>query len=209
MRTFVGAGCWPGIVEGRAVWIDPDAPVESVPTHEIDRAAELLRFRAAVTQALTDLEGWSEQQHTVEGRLLLQGAQDALRLGSWNQRVCGLIDAGGLRAAAAALAAAMAVAAVLDRSPEHGERAETLRQTGRWMVWRLSPQALPADAILVARDLSSLYLLHCQYPAVIGVGQPPVRGSIPLVWGVPGAAPGWHGRRIALHDTSVSIDLSA
>jgi phosphoenolpyruvate-protein kinase (PTS system EI component) len=208
MRTFVGAGCWPGRIEGRAFWINPEATVAPAQTQELDRASEVRRFRSAVTQAVTDLEAWSEQQLTVEGRLLLQGTQDALQLGSWNQRVCGLIDASGLGAPAAALEAALAVAGVMDRSPEHREQAESLRQAGRWMVWRLSPRAVPADAILVARDLSPWFLLHCQYPAVIGGAEPPVRGRTPLVWGVPDAAPHWHGRRIVLHNTAMTIDLS-
>lgn len=220
MQTVVGAGCWPGRAEGTVVWIGGDGPggsagrapdrlLDSRPAP--DRAAEVLRFRAALGQAVADLENWAERQLTLEGRVLLQGYKEALLEEAWSRRACGLIDADGLTAAAAALEAASAVAAVLGRSPDLTERKENLETATRWLAGRLAPAALPPDAILAASALTPLDLLDLGgRPALlVRADDPPVVGGGPVVWGVPHLGPHWAGRRVAVDGARVVLDVPA
>ena len=212
MQTVVGAGCWPGRAEGPVVWLGGDrAGTDAGGAVAADRAAEVLRFRGALGQAVADLERWAERQPTLEGRVLLQGCKEALLEDAWSRKVCALIDGEGLPAAAAAREAARAVAGVLGRSPELLERKESLEMAAGWLAGRLAPDALPSEAILAADHLTPLELLDLGGRAALlgSATEPPVVGDGPVVWGVPGLSPTWAGRRVAIDGARVVLDVPA
>ncbi|HYF93882.1 MAG TPA: phosphoenolpyruvate-utilizing N-terminal domain-containing protein [Symbiobacteriaceae bacterium] len=210
MQTIVGAGCWPGRAEGPVVWLRGDRAAGQGGM-AADRAAEVLRFRAALGQAVIDLERWAERQPTLEGRMLLQGCKEALLEDAWSRRVCALIDADGLSAAAAALEAGRAVAVVLGRSPDLRDRKENLEMAACWLAGRLAPPALPADAVVAAAALSAVELLDLGGRAVLvaQAAEPPVVGDGPVVWGVPQLGPRWEGRRVAVDGVRITLDIPA
>lgn len=195
MQRVRGAGCWPGQAEGRVVWMPQILP--GAGEGAADRAAEVLAFRAAVGQALADLERWSELQPALEGRLKLQACREALLEHAWVQRVCALIDSEGRTAPVAAVEAAGALAQVLRRR-NADDLADHLPEVARWIARRLRPVPLPPESILAAPHLSAPELLDLNGPALIASAEPPpVAGTGPVVWGVPGLGPDWHGRRVA------------
>ncbi|HWI62062.1 MAG TPA: phosphoenolpyruvate-utilizing N-terminal domain-containing protein [Symbiobacteriaceae bacterium] len=211
MQTVVGEGCWPGRAEGTVVWLGGDR-AETAPAKVEDRAGEVLRFRAALGQAVVDLERWAERQPTLEGRVLLQGYKEALLEDAWSRRACALIDSEGYAADAAAREAARAVAAVLGRSPELLERKESLEAAARWISRRLAPAAWPPDAVLAAPALAPVELLDLggRYPVLVAATtEPPVLGDGPVVWGVPGLDARWAGRRIAVDGARITLDVPA
>jgi hypothetical protein len=215
MQIVQGAGCWPGQAEGRVVWVgfsgagragDAGA-LGGVAEPVADRAAEVLRLRAAMGAALADLERWLERQPAVEGRLLIQSYRDAAQEDAWSRRACSLIDGQGLPAPAAAVAAAGTVAAVLEQTEELHGRAEALRAVARWVAGRLAESpGWPVDAILAAADLSPLELLDLERPVIMAGGQPPVAGEGVLVWGVPRLGPAWEGRRVVIDGSTLTLD---
>jgi hypothetical protein len=206
MRTVQGAGCWPGQAEGPVVWAGVERPVER--SAVADRPAEVLRFRAELGRALADLGAWSEQQRTVEGRLLLQAYREALLEDAWHQRVCALIDSDGVGAPAAAVEIATQVAAVMGRSPALKERAAHLQSVAAWMAGRLQPPPpLPPDAILAANRFSPLAMIDRQHAAILGGPEPPLVGGGPLVWGIRELGPHWQGKRIAIDGRTVRLDV--
>jgi phosphoenolpyruvate-protein kinase (PTS system EI component) len=203
MRTIAGTGAWPGRAEGPVVWLRRERAVTEAVV--ADRAAEVLRFRSELRRALGDLEAWSEQQQTVEGRLLLQGYRDALLEDAWGHRVCALIDSEALCAPAAAIKVAAQVSGVMARAGSLQERADHLRAVGRWLADRLDPLSLPADAILAANRLSPLAAIDRTHPAVTGGPEPPVLGAAPLVWGLREIGPHWQGKRMAIDGRRVHL----
>ncbi|MDF2627738.1 MAG: sugar isomerase [Symbiobacteriaceae bacterium] len=215
MQTVVGAGCWPGRAEGTVVWLGGDRGQGSgdgaAPGHTADRAGEVLLFRAALGQAVADLERWAERQPNLEGRMLLQGYKEALLEEAWSRRVCALIDSEGLTADLAAAAAARTVAAVLGRSPELYDRKEHLETAVRWLAGRLAPFVMPPDAVVAADALSPVELLDLGgRPALVASPvEPPVLGDGPVVWGVPQLGPAWAGRRVAIDQARVVLDAPA
>lgn len=231
MRDWTGAGCWPGHARGRAVWVEGSAaraPQRDEPAVELaetpqrlataegtpqplppaERAAELLRFRTELSRALALLEGWSDRQQTLEGRMLLHSYKEALLSSAWSGRAMALVDTGGLMAAEAARRAAAALRPAMERSDELKEQAGRLREVAQWVARRLSPgrPPLPADAILVARTLPLLDLLDRSHPAVIAAQPPAVTGEQPLVWGVTAVGPGWNGRRLSITGRRIRIE---
>lgn len=207
MRTVVGAGCWPGKGEGPVVWLEGSRTWTREPVS--DRATEVLRFRAELGRAVMDLDTWSEAQETVAARLVLQGYRDALLEDAWARRVCALIDAEGLPAAAACVEAAEKVGALLARSVALQERVHHLMEAVQWLAGRLSPFSYPPDAILAAERLGVLALLDRQHPALVADGaRPEVVGKAPLIWGVPGLGPDWSGRRLGFASTVIRLDMS-
>ncbi len=206
MRTVTGGGSWPGTAEGRIVWLEGLRQWDRTPVG--DRAAELLRFRAEVARALSDVEAWSERQPTVEARLVLQRYRDALLEEAWVQRAAALIDGRGLPAAAAAVEAAQQVAAVVARDEALEERAAALVTAAAWLGERLAPRRLPVDAVLAAHSLNALQLLDRVCPAITGDGEPVIRADgPPLVWGVPHLGPHWNGRRVAIDGPVLTMDV--
>lgn len=205
MRTIAGTGCWPGRAEGPIVWLNPERHRKRSPT--LDRLGEVMRFRAEVGRALADLEGWSEQQATVEGRLLFLGYREALLEDAWTARVTACIDGEGATAAVAALEVALQISAVMARSDALTERAEQMRAVGQWMADRLDPLPLPPGAIVAGTRLPPLAVVDRQCPAVTGGPEPPVTGGGPLVWGVREIGPHWHGRRVAIDGQRITLDL--
>ncbi len=206
MRTVVGAGCWPGKGEGPIVWLEGGQTWSRDPV--ADRAAEVLRFRSELDRAIMDVDTWSEQQETVAARLTLQGYRDALLEDAWGRRVCALIDTEGLPAAAACVDGAERVAQLLARSEALHERAAHLVEAAGWLAGRLGSVAHPPQAILAAHRLGVLQLLDRRQPLLLADGaEPSILGRVPLVWGVPGLGPEWHGRRIAFAGTVVRLDL--
>lgn len=208
MRTVVGAGCWPGRADGPVVWLD--SVTEFSRGVVADRPAEILRFKAAVAGAVQDLEAWCEGQQTLEASMALQSYKDALLADAWLRRTAALIDAEALPAAAAAYDAAQHLSAVMARSEELRERAESLVAAARWLSLRLEPppalRRITPDAILAAERLSPAELLDLRYPTVLAGPEPVILGSRPLVWGVPGLGPEWAGRRIAIDGATVTLD---
>lgn len=209
MQTVVGAGCWPGRAEGTVVWLGGDRGGGEGRT--ADRAGEVLLFRAALGQAVADLERWAGRQPTLEGRVLLQEYKEALLEEAWSRRTCALIDADGLTADTAALESARAVGAVLGRSPDLHDRKEHLDTAVRWLIGRLAPFVMPPDAVVAAVALSPVELLDLGgRPALLASpAAPPVVGDGPVVWGVPQLGPHWAGRRVALSGTKVILDVPA
>lgn len=207
MRTVTAAGSWPGKAQGRVVWL---GAAEALPTAGLvdDRPAEVRRFRREIQRGLADLEAWSEGQAVLEGRLLLQEYRDALQDEAWTNRVCTMIDQEGAAAAYAAVAAAAKVSAVMSRREALAERALHLRQVARWIAGRLSPAALPPDAVLAAETLNPLETLDRRHPALIAGPEPPVRGGCPLFWGVPGLGPDWDGKRVVAEGLTITLDES-
>jgi L-ribulose-5-phosphate 4-epimerase len=205
MQAVEGAGCWPGQVRGRIVW---GAPAPAVPAEApAERAHEVLRFRAGLTQAVADVERWLEHQSTVEGRVLVQGYRDALLDDAWTQRASALIDGQGTVAGDAALQAAAELGAVLRRSAALAARADQLVAVAEWLAGRLSqPLPLPPDTVLAAPDLSPLQVLDLRCPALIAGAEPTVTGTGVLVWGVPHLGPDWNGRWVAIDGVQVTLD---
>ncbi|HYF75888.1 MAG TPA: phosphoenolpyruvate-utilizing N-terminal domain-containing protein [Symbiobacteriaceae bacterium] len=212
MQTVVGAGCWPGRAEGTVVWLGGDrGEAGGSGGGTADRAGEVLLFRAALGQAVADLERWAERQSTLEGRVLLQGYKEALLEDAWSRRACALIDGDGLTADAAAAEAARTVAAVLGRSPDLRDRKEHLETAARWLAGRLAPFVMPPDAVVAAEALSPVELLDLGgRPALVAdATEPPVVGDGPVIWGVPQLGPHWAGRRVALNGAKVTLDVPA
>jgi hypothetical protein len=210
MQSVVGAGCWPGKAEGTVVWLGGDrGGADGGQT--ADRAGEVLLFRAALGQAVVDLERWAEGQPTLEGRVLLQGYKEALLEEAWSRRACALIDGDGLTADMAALVAGRTVTAVLGRSPELQDRKEHLETAVHWLAGRLAPFVMPPDAVVAAVALSPVELLDLGgRPALVAsTAEPPVVGDGPVVWGVPQLGPHWAGRRVALSGAKVVLDVPA
>lgn len=207
MQRVEGAGCWPGRAEGRVVWLSGELPVAEGQVAE--RAAEVLRFRAALGQALEDLERWSDRQPTLGGRVLLQTYREALMEDAWSHRACALVDGDGANGATAALEAAVAVSAVLERTAALQGRSDALRTAARWFAGRLCGRfaSLPQDAVVAANGLSPVELLDLGRPAITGGDEPPVVGESPLVWGVPGLDATWEGRRVAMDGARLTLDL--
>jgi len=205
MRTVTAAGCWPGRIRGRVVWLGAE-PSGQAPGPVADRAEEVRRFRREVSRGLADLEAWSEGQPVLEGRLLLQGYRDALQEESWIRRVCLAVDQEGMPAAGAAVAAAEKVSAVMVQREALRERAGYLLTVARWIARRLRPLDLPEDAVLAAEQLSPLETLDRRHPALIAGPEPPVRGGGPLLWGVPGLGPHWHGRRVEADGLTITLE---
>jgi hypothetical protein len=203
MQTIDGAGCWPGRIEGRAVWLGTEGGAWLPVTN---RAAEVLRFRSEVSRALADLETWMEAQQTLQGRIALQPYRDALLEPSWPQRACALIDAEGIPAHAAAERAAEQIGARLGSDEALRARADHLVETAQWLSERFLPRSLPPDAVLVAPMLGPLQLLDRQHPALVEADEPLVQGLLPLVWGVKGISPEWDGRRVASAGTVITLD---
>ncbi|MFZ5815716.1 MAG: class II aldolase/adducin family protein [Bacillota bacterium] len=203
MDAYTGLGCWSGRAAGRIHWVEPRLAWDRTPVR--DRGAEIARLRAAVSQALADIDRWMEGQSLLEGRVALQNYRDALQDGAFTGRVAMLIDLHGLPAPAALVEAAGLVAGVMARSEELSERAQALPVVARWLAGRLLPTAYPPDAVLAAAELSPLELLDRSQPAIIAAGDPGVTGDLPLVWGVPGLSPAWHGRQIRIDGRTVVL----
>ncbi|HYG57878.1 MAG TPA: phosphoenolpyruvate-utilizing N-terminal domain-containing protein [Symbiobacteriaceae bacterium] len=206
MQSVEGTGCRAGQAEGVVVWLKADSPAPPGSEGVADRAAEVLHFRAAVARALEQLETWTEQQPSLEGRVLLQGYREALQEDAWMRRACSLIDVQGIPAAVAAREAAEAVAAVLERREEQ-QRVEPLKAVAGWMAERLTGRSLPAGAIVAATDLSPLELLDIDCPVLIAGPEPVVVTAQPLVWGLAAIGPQWHGRRVAINGRQVTLDV--
>lgn len=205
MRTLRGAGCWPGRAEGRVIWHRFQPGDKAVAP--ADRAGEILRFRAALGQALADIERWSEDQDTVDARVRLQSCRDLILEGAWSYRACALIDERGMAAGDAAVEAAVQIAAVFGRSGELREAAGQVAVVGRWIGRRLSGLIPGSDAVLAALDLHPLEVLDLTCPALIAGPEPVVRGTQPLVWGVRELNPDWEGRRVALDGANITLDV--
>lgn len=203
MRTVGGAGCWPGRAEGSVVWVES---WERARSQVADRAAEVLRFRAAVGQAVADLEAWSERQETLQARLLLQAYRDALLEDAWNRRTVALIDAEGYDGATAVMNAAHQISAVMRNDPSLLDRAEKIESGADWLAERLAPCPLPTDAILAAREFSPVFLLDRRHPALMAGPEPAVAGEGLLVWGVPDLGPDWDGRRVTIENRQITLD---
>jgi hypothetical protein len=207
MQTVSAIGAWPVQAEGVVVWLDR-AP-RKVNGMVGDRASEVLYFRAALSQALLDLEGWSPAQHTLGGQLLLQGYREALLTDAWSQRVSALIDKEGLTSPVAVAEAASQICQVMGRNPDLHDRVVQLQAVSAWLATRLAPPVLPPDAIIATMDLSPVECLDVQRPTLIAGPEPSIVGQGPLVWGVPGLGPSWDGRRIAINQTTITLDPPA
>jgi hypothetical protein len=168
----------------------------------------VLRFRAALGQAVADLERWAERQPTLEGRLLLQAHKEALLDDAWSRKACALIDETGAPAAAAARGAVAAIAAVLARSADLQEQKVHLEVAGAWLAARLAADAPAPDAVVACETAGVLDLLALDgRPALIAdPAEPVVVGEGPVVWGVPGLGPHWSGRRVSIDGTRVELD---
>lgn len=207
MQRVRGAGSWPGRAEGRVVWVSEQLPAAGGEP-AVDRAAEVLAFRAAVGQALADLDRWSELQPALEGRLLLQAYREVLLEHGWVQRACALIDSEGRPAPSAALEAAEALSHVLHRRGA-ADMAGQLPVVAGWLARRMASAVLPPDTVVAAERLTPLELLDLRGPALVASPEAPgVTGTAPVVWGVPGLGPDWHGLRVALDGDLITVGVA-
>jgi len=206
MSLVEGCGCWSGQASGRVVWLDGAPRIDGATV--VDRLAEVNRFRVAIRSALAALERWADEQTTLEGRLWAQSYQEALGNQDWSRRTVGLIDRAGLPARAAALRAAETLASLMARNAGQAEQGQHLVVAAEALGEWLEPRGLDNDAVVAAKNLSTLALLAVGRPALLaGVEAPVGVGSGPVVWGVPGLNPDWHGCRVRIDDCRV--DLSA
>lgn len=209
MERVRGAGAWAGQAEGLVVWLRPAEAARAGGERAGERAAEILRFRAAVARACQDLQRWSEEQETLEARVLLQAHQEAALHEAWQERACRLIDRDGMTASQAALEAAVHLAGVMQRDPDLAGTALRLLETARWIGLRLSGGwRLPPGSVVAAEELSAPELLDLVHPVLLGGDKEPVvAGRIPLVWGVAGLGPDWDGRRVGIDGEWVTFGL--